>query len=171
MSETKDPTASKRPAPKGWPRLSCSLQYTNAAKAIDFLVEVFGFDVRLRVEGEGGRIEHSELTIGPADSCGLVMVGDPKPERGDGAAWRSPRELDGANTGGIMIFVDDVEAHCAHARAHGATIAVEPMTNDYGDDFWTDRSYQAIDHEGHRWWFVQRLKSSANPPPRTAKHP
>jgi uncharacterized glyoxalase superfamily protein PhnB len=27
-----------------------------------------------------------------------------------------------------------------------------------GADYWTDRSYGAIDPEGHHWWFTQRLR-------------
>lgn len=32
----------------------------------------------------------------------------------------------------MCVFVDDVDAHCAHARAAGAEIFGEPETNDYG---------------------------------------
>jgi uncharacterized glyoxalase superfamily protein PhnB len=55
------------------------------------------------------------------------------------------------------VHVDDVEAHCAKARAGGAIISSEPMTKDYGAEYWTDRSYGAIDPGGHSWWFTQRL--------------
>ncbi len=60
-----------KPPPEGWPRISSAVFYNDASKAIDWLCEVFGFDVRLKVEGEGGRIEHSELVFGE----GLIMVG------------------------------------------------------------------------------------------------
>ena len=33
-------------------------------EAIDWLCKAFGFEVRLKVDGEGGRIEHSELVLG-----------------------------------------------------------------------------------------------------------
>jgi uncharacterized glyoxalase superfamily protein PhnB len=56
--------------PEGWPRLSSALYYRDAAAAIDWLQRAFGFEVRLRVEGDQGRIEHSELTFGEA----VVMV-------------------------------------------------------------------------------------------------
>ena len=59
------------PTPKGWPRLSAVIFYDDAAGAIDWLCCAFGFEVRLKVEGDGGRIEHSELVYGQA----LVMVG------------------------------------------------------------------------------------------------
>jgi uncharacterized glyoxalase superfamily protein PhnB len=135
-----------KPAPRDWPRLSSAVYYQDARAAIDWLCEAFGFAVRLKVEGEGGRIEHSELTYGE----GLLMVG----QEGGGSeerAWkrsmRSPRSVGGANTQCLMFFVDDVDAHCAHARQHGARIVDEPTTHDYGADYWADRSYGALDPE------------------------
>jgi uncharacterized glyoxalase superfamily protein PhnB len=145
-----------RPSPAGWPRISSSIFYDDAARAIDWLCEVFGFEVRLKVEGPGGRIEHSELTFGD----GMIMVGSTggKSERKSPLPCKSPRALDGANTQALCVYLDDVEAHYAHARTAGAIIRDEPTTNDYGEDYWTDRSYRAEDLEGHQWWFVQRLR-------------
>ena len=37
-------------------------------------------------------------------------------------------------------------------------ITVEPATQDYGEGYWVERSYEARDLEGHHWWFVQRLR-------------
>ena len=139
-----------KPTPKGWPRISASVYYDDPRAAIDWLVKAFGFTVRIEVEGEAGEILHSELELAE----GLLMVGDAK--RREGRV--SPRSVGGANTQALMIYVDDVDAHCAHARAHGATIYAEPATHDYGDDYWSDRSYGALDCEGHTWWFSQRLR-------------
>jgi uncharacterized glyoxalase superfamily protein PhnB len=146
------------PTPSDWPRLSSSVFYQDAAAAIDWLCDAFGFEVRLKVEGDNGRIEHSELTYGE----GLIMVGQesPESERLWKRSMRSPKSLGGAGTQSIMFFVDDAEAHCAHARARGAHIVEEPTTHDYGEDYWTDRSYGACDPEGHLWWITQRLRSS-----------
>ena len=142
--------------PQGWPRISSAVFYDDAAAAIDWLCNAFSFEVRLRIEGDGGRIEHSELTYGE----GLIMVGAAggKSGRADPLPCKSPRSLGGANTQALCIFVDDVDAHCAHARASGAKIKEEPTTHDYGDDYWSDRSYRAEDPEGHQWWFMQRLR-------------
>jgi uncharacterized glyoxalase superfamily protein PhnB len=141
-----------KPLPKGWPRISSSLACTNAAAYIDFLCSAFGFEIRLKVDGEGGRIEHSELTLGG----GLVTLGDAK---NDVRPWRkSPTQVGGANTQTMAVYVDDVDAHCERARKAGATIAGEPKTTDYGEDYWSDRSYEAIDPEGHHWWFMQRIR-------------
>jgi uncharacterized glyoxalase superfamily protein PhnB len=136
------------------------LFYRRPAEAIDWLCDAFGFEVRLKVEGEPGQIIHSELMYGQA----MIMVG------GDGstgagtdqpfkALYTSPLDLGGRITGSLCMFVDDADAHCAHARTRGATIISEPSTHDYGDDYWSDRSYGANDCEGHQWWFMQRLRA------------
>jgi uncharacterized glyoxalase superfamily protein PhnB len=133
-----------------------ALAYRDAAATIDWLCRVFGFEVRLKVQGEDGRIEHSELTFG---DDGLVMLGSEKDASNSPlpVARRSPASVGGTNTQGTMVFVDDVDAHCARARAAGARIVAEPADHDYGEDYWVDRSYGALDPEGHLWWFTQRL--------------
>ena len=142
--------------PDGWPRISSALFYDDAAKAIAWLCKAFGFEVRLKIEGDGGRIEHSELTFGE----GLIMVGSTggKSERPVPLPCKSPRSLDGANTQALCVCVDDADAHCETARAAGAKIVEEPTTHDYGADYWSDRTYRAEDLEGHHWWFMQRIR-------------
>jgi uncharacterized glyoxalase superfamily protein PhnB len=139
--------------------MSQSLFYQDPAAAIDWLCDAFGFELRLKVEGDAGEIVHSELTYGD----GLVMVGGANSHK---EAWqammKSPKDVGGANTQSLCLFVDDVDAHCAHARQRGARVMREPSTSDYGDDYWTDRSYGALDPEGHLWWFMQRLRSGKN---------
>lgn len=124
---------------------------------IDWLCNAFGFTVRLKIVGEGGRIEHSELTYGEA----VVMVGSERvgTQIKHGAAMLSPLTA-GGNTQCLMLYVDDVDAHCAHARGHGAKITSEAAVHDYGEAYWADRSYCALDPEGHAWWFTQRLRSA-----------
>jgi uncharacterized glyoxalase superfamily protein PhnB len=150
-----------KPVPEGWARINSSLFYDDPAKAIDWLVSAFGFEIQLKVEDGEGRIAHSELVFGGA----TIMVGDTQkqPHR------RSPKAIDGLNTQSLMMYVDDVDAHCKRAREHGATITTEPKVTDYGEDYWSDRVYEAVDPEGHRWWFVERLRSPDKPPPKYAK--
>lgn len=140
------------PLPKGYPRLSSAIMYENAAAAIDWLTKAFGFEVTVRVDGENGKITYSELVLGKG-SDGMIMVSDRNRD------WaKSPKQTGGACTQAMMAFVDNCEEHCERSRKAGATIAMEPTTSDYGDDYWSDRSYEAVDPEGHHWWFVQRLK-------------
>ena len=59
----------------------------------------------------------------------------------------SPRSLSQLN-GGLVVHVEDVDAHFARARAVGAVIDREPEDQPYGQ-----REYGACDLEGHHWWF------------------
>ena len=144
-----------KPTPEGWPRLSTAIYYRDASAMIDWLCAAFGFAIRLKIEGEGGRIEHSEITYDEA----VVMVCSERLSSAVkfGTPMLSPLTTAG-NTQSLMLYVDDVDAHCAQARAHGAKIIDEPKVHDYGEDYWADRSYGAIDPEGHMWWFTQRLR-------------
>jgi uncharacterized glyoxalase superfamily protein PhnB len=145
-----------KPTPAGWPRISSALFYRDPAKMIDWLCDAMGFELRLKIEGEGGRIEHSELSYGD----GLIMVSGERvgAESRFGVDMKSPLSAQ-CDTQSLMLFVDDVDAHCAHARAAGARIIQEPAVHDYGEDYWADRSYGALDPEGHLWWFTQRLRT------------
>ena len=151
-----------KPPPPGWPRISSALFYQDPAAAIDWLCTAFGFEVRMKVEGADGRIEHSELELGE----GLIMVGGAGPKYRDRDAedsWKhkcvSPEMVDGKTTQNLCVHVDDADAHCERAREAGAVICYEPSTTDYGEDYWADRSYAAMDPEGHLWWFMQRMRT------------
>lgn len=143
-----------KPPPPGWPRISASIFYDDPRAAIDWLCRAFGFEVRLKVEGDEGTIVHSELTFGD----GLVMVGSTSGKEPWQKMYRSPRSLDGGVTQALALHVDDVDAHHARAVQAGAKVVREPRTDDYGDDYWSDRTYGAVDPEGHLWWFMQRMR-------------
>lgn len=141
-----------KPTPPGWPRISSALYYEDGKKAIDWLCKAFGFEVRMKVEGDGGRLEHSELVFGE----GLIMVAEEKQKF---PSHKPPTKIGGANTQNMMVYVDDVEAHCKRAREAGAEIISEPTTTDYGEEYWEDRGYECRDPGGHHWWFYQRLRN------------
>jgi len=52
----------------------------------------------------------------------------------------------------VMVRVEDADAHCARARAAGATIVAEPADYPYGE-----RQYTAVDPVGHTWTFSQTI--------------
>jgi uncharacterized glyoxalase superfamily protein PhnB len=134
--------------------MSASVFYQEPKAAIAWLSRAFGFEVRLEIEGEGGSIAHSELTFGEA----VVMVGDVGSKREPWqSSYRSPRQLDGGVTQALAFYVDDVDAHFQRAIAAGAKVVREPRTDDYGPDYWADRTYGVTDPEGHLWWFIQRV--------------
>jgi uncharacterized glyoxalase superfamily protein PhnB len=51
---------------------------------------------------------------------------------------------------GVLVYVDDVDAHFARAKSVGARILTEI------EDGFPGRRYRAEDLEGHRWMFLQR---------------
>lgn len=147
------------PPPADWPRISSSIYYEAdvAKKAIEWLCRAFGFELRLLVDDDQGGVAHSELTYGG----GLIMVGSTSAAKAEKFPYRkAPSQVGGVNTQNMMVYVDDVEAHCKRAREAGAEITSEPETHDYGEEYWADRTYGCKDIGGHHWWFSQRLRSA-----------
>lgn len=123
------------------PNLIPCLVYRDAHAAIDFLCEAFGFERNEVHEGEGGTIEHAQLTY----RDGMVMLGSDR----DSEHTRkvsSPDKLGGI-TASVYVVVDDVDAHHARAKAAGADVS-ELTDQDYGS-----RDYSARDPEGNLWNF------------------
>jgi uncharacterized glyoxalase superfamily protein PhnB len=128
-------------------RITPMLSYRDAPAALAFLVEAFGFEERFRMDMPDGSVGHAELALGDA----VVTLA---------SEWQaggvvSPLRLAAVHAQ-LHVLVDDVDAHFARARAAGATIATEPADQDYGE-----RSYRAIDPEGHRWIFGAPLAKKA----------
>ena len=128
------------------------LTYEDVGAAADWLCTAFGF----RPSGEQyrddeGRVTHAELAYGD----GEVMLGFASPH------YRSPRRhaqeceqaakwLDNPYVvDGVLVQVDDLDAHLERARTAGAEILRGPDDQPFG------RLYTAADVEGHRWMFVQ----------------
>ena len=118
-----------------------SLRYRDAPAAVTWLAEAFGFEERLVVPTEDGRVAHAEMTYG----TGMVMFGS---IWDDDLNVTTPEALRGASTHGIFVIVEDPDAHHARAVAAGAEIVRELRDEDYGS-----RGYSARDPEGHLWHF------------------
>jgi uncharacterized glyoxalase superfamily protein PhnB len=111
-----------------------TLTYADAGKAIDFLVDAFGFERHAVYSADNGDIRHAELKLGN----GMVMLGSAR----DGI------EATRGRGGGIYAVVDNPGAHAQRARAAGAGLTREPHDTDYGS-----RGYSARDPEGNAWHF------------------
>ncbi|MHC4469645.1 MAG: VOC family protein [Planctomycetota bacterium] len=130
--------------PEGMQRVIPHLVYADAPAAIDFLCEAFGFTERFRVPTEDGGVMHAEVGY----EGNVVMLASAMP----GMSLSSPKDLP-ARHAGIMVYVDDVDAHFVRAKAAGATIVAEPEDKHYGD-----RMYTAADPEGLHWYFATHVK-------------
>ncbi len=119
-----------------------SLRYRDAAAAIEFLCDAFGFARRLVVPGPEGTIRHAQLTLGD----GMVMLGSAQ-NRDFGPHVKTPAEV-GASTQSAYAIVPEVDAHYEHATAAGAEIVLEIQDASYGG-----RLYFALDPEGNLWHF------------------
>ena len=132
------------PLPPDTQRIVPSLSYDDASAAIEFLCRAFGFTEASRLEMPDGAIGHAEIVL----LGNTVMLASAYPQGGLGG----PRELPHLHSF-VTVYVDDVEAHYARAVAAGATI-----TEELADQFYGDRVYRAVDPEGHRWSFHERVR-------------
>lgn len=120
------------------------LAYQDIAAAHDFLVSAFGFTSGGVYRTPEGKAVHGEVRAGHA-AIWLHHLS---------SGLDSPKAVDVANSG-LVVHVDDVDAHFEHARAAGARIDSEPVDQPYGQ-----REYGARDPEGHRWWFATPVKKT-----------
>ena len=129
------------------PQITPYLYYDNVKAAVAWLENTFGLAKRFEIPAPDGAIMHAEMTLG----SGVVMMGQACEEQGG----KSPKELPAINQS-LYVYVDDVDAHHAHAKAAGA-----PGITDLEDMFWGDRMYGAEDLEGHKWAFAQHTRDIA----------
>ena len=66
------------------------------------------------------------------------------------AGWANTQTLH------VHVEIDDVDGHCARAKAAGAMVETEPK-----DEFYGDRICAVHDCEGHRWVFHQHVRDIA----------
>jgi uncharacterized glyoxalase superfamily protein PhnB len=137
------------------------MAYEDAAAAIDWLTRAFGFreNESARMTGDDGTIGHAEMDVGDGS---VIFLATPSPDyQGPkrhretcpaAAKWSdNPWVIDG-----LMVEVDDVDAHHGRAAAAGATVLREPEdVEPAGIRLWSGE-----DVEGHRWMFVHPLGGS-----------
>ena len=130
------------------PTFTAAVFYRDPKAALDWLSRAFGFELTMAIEGTDDDPTgcHYEMSVG---GRGRVMIG---------AEWhdqtRSPASVGGANTQNCHVELPGgLDTHCDAARAAGAVIAAEPAEQFYGD-----RTYRAIDPEGHMWTFSEHVR-------------
>jgi len=129
-----------RRTPAIYPRLA----YRDEVAALDFLTRAFGL-----IERRESRMEHPDGMLAWVEiGGGVVMIGRAGDER---HGLHSPLDV-GASTALVNVYVADIDTHYRRAESEGARI-VTPLE----DMFWGDRRYEALDLEGHRWHFAERV--------------
>jgi uncharacterized glyoxalase superfamily protein PhnB len=129
-----------RPARKEVARLSIALYYEDPAGAARWLARVFQLGSWSGIPAEGEDSSWIELHHG---NVAVLLF------RLDGQ-----RVQDAPVTHVPWVYVDDLDAHFAHAKAAGAPIVSGIEQHGY-------RAYTAEDLEGHRWTFVQARPTMA----------
>jgi uncharacterized glyoxalase superfamily protein PhnB len=138
-------------------RIVPMIAYADAAAAIDWLSEAFGFSERAeqRVTDADGTVTHAELERDGA----TIMLATPNrayqgPRRHRETCEAARRWQDNPWViDGLFVTVDDVGAHHARAVAAGATV-IRPLEEVAIAGM---HLYTAEDPEGHRWMFGQPL--------------
>jgi uncharacterized glyoxalase superfamily protein PhnB len=125
-----------------------ALIYQDSRAALHWLQKAFGFEPSEVLCDASGNIAHAEMSHGD----GVIMIGSEFSE------WASsPASIGGKNTQRVHVRLErGIDEHCAHARRAGAQIAMDPA-----DQFYGDRTYMAIDPEGHHWTFAQSIKQTS----------
>jgi uncharacterized glyoxalase superfamily protein PhnB len=130
------------------PTFTAAACYRDPKAALEWLTRAFGFEVTMAIDDPGNdpRNCHYEMAI---EGRGRIIIG------GEWADWtRSPASIGGVNTQSTHVdLASDLDAHCARARAAGAAIVAEPE-----DQFYGDRTYRAVDPEGHVWTFSKHVR-------------
>jgi PhnB protein len=130
-------TNSVKPVPEGFHTATPSLVVNDAAKAIEFYKKAFGAEERMQMPGPGGKIIHAEIKIGDS----IIFLSDEIP----GMGGKSPQSV-GGYTGGMYLYVPDVDAVFAEAVAAGGK-----PNGGVNDMFWGDRLGHFVDPFGHSW--------------------
>jgi len=111
------------------------------AEALEFYQRAFGAKIKGSIPGPDGLLMHAEMSIGGA----MIMLSDEMPPMAGQPSRKSPKNA-GTTTGGVMLYVKDVDALFERAQAAGAKVTM-PVE----DQFWGDRFGQLEDPFGHLW--------------------
>ncbi len=131
------------------PVFTPTVMYRDPLAALDWLERAFGFETVTKILDADGRAAHLEMAYRDAV---VGIAGEWESAELLGAArMRSPKTSGGVLTQFLWVsLTDDIDAHCARARAAGARITQEPA-----DQFYGARTYRAADPEGHVWCFSE----------------
>lgn len=128
------------------------LRYVDAERAIAWLCEAFGFEVFLKVPGQGGRVEHARLIL----EDGMIMLASLGRGGSFETRFRSPGEV-GAITQCTSMTVSDPDRVFRAAKAAGARIVDDIQDSEFGG-----RLFSCEDPEMHVWVFSFEIPPSVS---------
>jgi uncharacterized glyoxalase superfamily protein PhnB len=121
-------------------------------ESYQYYTRVLGFMPGFAIPGEGGKLEHAEVTIGNVH----IMFG-----RLDKAKTMAPPAMAQALEKGVLgagvglyinLGVANIDAYHRQCKERGAKILAEPETKFYGD-----RCFLVADPDGYMIWFAQTV--------------
>jgi len=133
--------------PDAYGPVTPQLVVSPCTEALEFYQRAFGAKVLGKMPGPDGLLVHAEMNVGGS----IIMLADEINMPGS-AVRKSPKNA-GAITGGVMLYVKDVDAAFERAVAAGAKPAMPPQ-----DQFWGDRFGQVEDPYGHVWAMATHLR-------------
>jgi PhnB protein len=131
--------------PDGYRSVTPYLIVKGGAAAVDFYKKVFGAVERLRMDGPGGKLGHTELMIGDS----VIMMADEYPEMTNALG---PTTIGGSPVS-LVVYVPDVDAVVEKAVEAGGKLERPIETKFYGDRMGTVK-----DPFGHIWHIATHVE-------------
>ena len=125
-----------KPIPDGYHSITPCLIVEGADKLLEFIENVFGGEIMLKMQSDEGKISHAEIKIGNS----VVMVADA------GEEWEAIRSW-------LYVYVEDTDAVYQKAVQAGAASVKEPE-----DQFYGDRSGGVRDVFGNYWGIATHIE-------------
>jgi PhnB protein len=125
-----------RMIPEGYHSVQPYLLVKGARRLLEFVRKVFDATQGETMPGPDGTVMHAEVKIGDS----TVMIADAQ------GPWQP-------TTAALYVYVQDVDATYKKALAAGATSAMEPA-----DQFYGDRHGGVKDEFGNFWWIATHIE-------------
>lgn len=131
------------PIPSGFHTITASLVVKDANAAIQFYKKAFGAEEVMCLRCPDGGVMHAELKIGDS----IFMLGGEWPDHG----CKAP--LPNHMSGGLHVYVTDVDQSFKRAVDAGCTTLMPPSNM-----FWGDRYGKVLDPFGHQWGLATHVE-------------
>ena len=125
-----------KPIPDGYHAVQPYLMVNGAKYLLEFLKNVFDAQEVENMSEPDGTVRHAEVRIGDS----TIMLADAP------AQWEPTRAA-------LYVYVPDVDATYKKALAAGASVAMEPA-----DQFYGDRHGGVKDRFGNVWWIATHVE-------------